>query len=154
MRLVDHQAVPVAGGMALAQGLVQLGEARLGAGLGLLQRGHGGHQRLGDVGRLERLALLVVVFHPQHVGLDQQDRLVLADDAVFQVAHQRGLAGAALGHHGEQAAMLGRLEHRLADVADVRADVHVLVGLDVILERVAEQPEMLAGGWKQGLFAQ
>jgi len=61
---------------------------------GLLQRRHGGHDRLGDVGRLQRLALLVVVFHPQHVGLDQQDRLVLADDAVFQVAHQRRLAGA------------------------------------------------------------
>jgi hypothetical protein len=133
-----------------AQQIVHLPEARLGAaahrGLGVERADHG----LGDLPALERLALVVVLLHGQHVGAHHHHLAPFDADALLQVFGQGGLARPALAHDAHKAVVQGGIEQAGAHVAHRCGLEHIVGRLHVVDERVARQREMLSRLGREG----
>ena len=98
-------------------------------------------------------ALHIVVFHRQYIRFDGDNLPAITVDAVLQVFAQGGLARAAFADHRHKAAVAGRLKHCLAHIAHIRGHIHILCRPDFIVERVAYQAEITAGGLGQSGFS-
>ena len=151
--LFDYQHMFVARLRALLQGAVDLAETcfriAVGAGAGRYGFQDGG----GNVRGFKGFTLHIVVFHRQHIRFDGDDLPAFAVDAVLQVFAQGGLARAALADYRHKAAVAGRLKHCLAHIAHIRGHIHVLRRSNLIVERVAYQAEITAGGLGQSGFS-
>ena len=152
MRLFDNQHVFVAGFRALLQGTVDLAETGFGAAFGGCAGGNGFKDGFGNVYGFQGFALLVVVFHCQYIRLNHHNLPAFAADAVLQVFAQGGFTCATLTHRRHKAAVAGRLKHGLAHIAHVGGDVEIVRTVDFVVEGVACQAEMAAGGLCQGGF--
>ena len=153
MCLLNHQHMFVARLRALLQGAVDLAETcfriAVGSGAGRYSFQDGG----GNVRGFQGFALHIVVFHRQHIRFDGDNLPAITVDAVLQVFAQGGLARAAFADHRHKAAVAGRLQHCLAHIAHIGSHIHIFRAADFVIERVAAQAEITAGGLGQSGFS-